>query len=84
MVFEKPADTGPEKLSLQVGEFRPVEAGDTQAARIGKLLAQQIYLALSPERSLLKVKGTQQVEAVSSAGKPFARYVIEGIVTPIR
>jgi class 3 adenylate cyclase len=58
-VLERPAESGPEKLSLQVREFRPGDPNDTEAARAGELLAQQIYLALTSERNLLKLKGQQ-------------------------
>jgi class 3 adenylate cyclase len=83
LVFENPEKSGPEKLTLQVGEFRPSNTSDTEAARVGKLLSQQIYLALSPERRVLKIKGPQPSESSSPAGRPVARYVVEGVVTTV-
>jgi tetratricopeptide (TPR) repeat protein len=84
-VLERPAESGPEKLSLQVREFRPADPNDTEAARVGELLAQQIYLALTSERNLLKLKGQQPKPGTEAthAGSPIARYAIEGVVSTV-
>jgi len=78
----KPTDVGPETLSLQIGAFRPASAGDETAAGVGRAISQQLYLALSAERHLLKIKGSPS-ETAGPESRPLARYVIEGVVLPV-
>jgi adenylate cyclase len=82
-VFDRPKHREPEKLSLQVGEFKAAEPEDVEAARIGKLFAQRIYLALSPDRHLVKIKESQPAEGLVLRERPLARYVVEGVITRI-
>lgn len=81
-VGRAPVDAGPEKLSLQIGAFRPANTGDDAAAGVGRAVSQQLYLALSAERHLLRIKGSPS-EAAGPESKPLARYVVEGVVVPV-
>ena len=83
ITLHKPEEIGPEKLSLQVGEFKSSVANDSEGLRIGKSLSQKIYLALSPERHLLHIKSSTTGDATPATGKPLARYVVEGVVTRV-
>lgn len=72
--------TGPEKLSILVADFKPSDAADVASSRKGAALAQQIYLALSPDRHLLQVKRAQTAEPSVRPSGPAARYYIEGVI----